>query len=206
MNEPVRYKIALLGDSLVGKTCFFRKLDKGIFSDSLPTIGIDAITLFFNDIKIEDNVTKNFEITLVDTAGQERYKSIIKQYYINSDALILMYDIAKYDSFENLQIWLDSIQEYYDDLNLVMLLGNKLDLEENREVRKEQPESLLKEKGLYPGGEISAKTFSLEKCRNIIIDFVKHIYSKIGIIKERQSNYLEVSPKENNVKKKNKCC
>ena len=114
--KPVEYKFVLLGDSSVGKSAIFSRLSGRNFSDfSSPTIGTDKIVINFDDVEICTNKTKNFKITLFDTAGQERYRSITKTYFKDSKGIILIYSIIKSDSFEHVQIWLDSIKESLSD-------------------------------------------------------------------------------------------
>ena len=92
-NEDLRYKIILLGDSTVGKTCLFRKISTGKFYEkNICTVGIDKKTI---DINCElDEETRNVIINLIDTAGQERFRSITKSYYKGSDAAIILYYIT----------------------------------------------------------------------------------------------------------------
>ena len=89
----------------------------------------------FNDLEVEFNgnkIKKSFKITLFDTAGQERYRSITNSYIKNTDGVILIYDITNKLSFEHVEEWLSSIKNNFSDWRksdyLIMILGNKLDL------------------------------------------------------------------------------
>ena len=170
LKNIIEYKFILLGDSAVGKSSIFIRLSgKGFIHEMQSTIGTEKIILDFDDVEIDKNegIYKDFKITLFDTAGQERYRSITKTYFKDSQGIILIYNIIDPTSFEHVQIWLDSIKESLSDWKrsgyLVMLLGNKLDIaEENKEKRQvlmEEAEKLCKDIGLYWGGECSAKTF-----------------------------------------------
>ena len=130
----------LIGDSSVGKTCIFKKLTTGVFLEkNISTIGIDRRTLTF-DIEINENgqtTKRNVDVSLMDTAGEERFKAITKTYFKGSDGILLLYDITNKESFENVENWIKSIQESIGDAStskyIVVLLGNKLDLVENQE-------------------------------------------------------------------------
>ena len=132
----IEYKFALIGDSSVGKTSIFRKISTGNFSDeNIATIGTDKRTINYTDIDVDIKgqiEKKSFEISLFDTAGQERFRSITKNYIKGSDGIILIYDITNKESFDHVETWLGNIKEILSDWKasnyLIMLLGNKLDL------------------------------------------------------------------------------
>ena len=194
--KPIEYKFVLLGDSSVGKSSIFSRLSGRSFIENAPsTIGTDKIAINFDDVEIETNKKKNFKITLFDTAGQERYRSITKTYFKDSHGIILIYSIIKGDSFEHVQIWLDSIKESLSDWKrsgyIVMLLGNKLDVvegdEKKRKVLHEEAEKLCEDQGIYWGGECSAKTFDVEQIKGIFKTFIKEIYMKLKEEKEEEN-------------------
>ena len=140
-EDSITYKIIMIGDSTVGKTCLFRKLTTGVYSDkNITSIGIDRKTFPLN-VKIienEEEKDRNFSIQLWDTAGQERFRAITKGYIKDSQGLLLMYDITNKDSFDNIEKWITSIQDLFgkdddkenDEKFLIFLIGNKKDLEE----------------------------------------------------------------------------
>ena len=113
-ENKIEYKIILLGNSAVGKTSLFKKIITNEFSEkNISTIGMDKRTIQI-DTEIEDKgnkSTKSFDISLIDTAGQERFKSITKTYYKGSDGILLIYDVTNKDSFTNVKSWIDSIHE-----------------------------------------------------------------------------------------------
>ena len=132
----------------------------------------------FEDVQIDEKrkVTKDFEITVFDTAGQERFSSITKLYFKGSQGIIIIYSIIDEQSFGHIELWLNSIKDSLDDWKksgyIVMLLGNKLDIAEenveNRTIQAEEGERVCSEKGIYWGGECSAKTFSTEKFKELL--------------------------------------
>ena len=189
--ESIKYKFVLLGDSSVGKTAIFSRLSGKSFNESqLSSIGTERIIVNFDKVKINSRkkIFKNFKITLFDTAGQERYRAITKSFYKGSQGIILIYSIIDKTSFEHIQVWLDSIKESLSDWKragyIVMLLGNKLDIAqeklESRVILTEEGQRICNEYGIYWGGECSAKTFSENQIKEIFIEFIKQIYSKLG--------------------------
>ena len=127
-DETTEYKIILIGNSAVGKTCLFKKITTGNFANkNISTIGMDKRRLSFQITK--ENKIKNIDISLLDTAGQERFKSITKTYFKGADGIILMYDITNKDSFVQVEEWIKSIHESIGDHNnsnyIIILLGNK---------------------------------------------------------------------------------
>ena len=217
--KPVEYKFVLLGDSSVGKSAIFLRLSGKPFSENTTsTIGTDKIAINYDDVEVETNKTKNFKITLFDTAGQERYRSITKTYFKDSQGIILIYSIIDPTSFEHVQIWLESIKESLSDWKrsgyIVMLLGNKLDIveknEHEREVLIEEAEKLCKDQDIYWGGEFSAKTFDDERIKEIFEKFMKAVYLKLieddDNNKRQKAKTLCDAEALQKKKKRNNCC
>ena len=213
-KPKIEYKLSLLGDTSVGKTCLFKKITSGTFMEkNISTIGMDKKTLNF-DIDVEEGgktIKKCIDISLVDTAGQERFRTITKSYFKCSDGIILMYDITNKDSFIHVENWMKSIMEVIGDPKtspfLVLLLGNKVDLVENqeksRDVTIEEGKQKCQEQGLIWGGECSAKDFSDEQFKELFTDFVQKIYQKVGERTQGQVAKLMGNAKK---KKKKKIC
>ena len=137
----------LLGDGRVGKSNFMTRYANNKFSDEyLMTVGYNEA---IKTLKIDN---KNiYQLRLVDTAGQERYMSMPRNYYKNSDGILLLYDVESKESFQNIEIWMNDIKEYTDkkDDNIVIyLIGNKIDLiynynnNDEEKVTKEEIEEL----------------------------------------------------------------
>lgn len=123
------FKIILIGDSGVGKTNFLLRYIKNEFKqDSKCTVGVEFGTKSF---EIEDDKIK---AQIWDTAGQERYKSITKAYYKGAKGAIVLYDITRKTSFESAESWISSLRTFGDpDIN-ILLIGNKSDLKDMRQV------------------------------------------------------------------------
>ena len=143
-TPPIIYQFAFLGDSEVGKTAIFRKMLTGKFSPNMvSTIGVDKKTITYKNLNVENKgnkYKKNFEISIFDTAGQEKFRAMTKNYIKNSDGIILIYDITYRKSFEHIGKWLESILEILSDWKnsdyLIIILGNKLDLIGQEEKKK----------------------------------------------------------------------
>ncbi|MFH4982287.1 hypothetical protein AB6A40_008996 [Gnathostoma spinigerum] len=123
------FKVVLVGNAGVGKTCLVRQFTQGIFPPGQSaTIGVDFMikTVIVNDDKIK--------LQIWDTAGQERFRSITQSYYRSAHAIVLVYDVACQPSFDCLPEWLGEIEQYANRRVLKILVGNKVDKGEEREV------------------------------------------------------------------------
>ncbi len=186
-SQKITYKMIIIGDSAVGKTCIFKKITSGTFTEkSISTIGMDRRTLSFT-IKNEEGNDVEIDVQLWDTAGQERFRSITTSYYKSSQGLLLMYDITRKETFDNLENWIISIKDSLgeEEKYLIVLVGNKVDLAnsnpETREVTTEDAENLCKEKNIYWGGECSAKDFTENELNDIFTKYTQEIYKKVGV-------------------------
>ena len=187
----IEYKVILIGNTAVGKTSLFKKLTTGNFTEkNISTIGMDKKSLPV-EIEINENnkiVKKNIEISLVDTAGQERFRSITKGYFKESDGVLLLYDVTNKNSFKNIELWINSIHESLgkqkNSKYIIILIGNKIDLigvdGREREVTVEDGQNTCKEKDLVWGGECSVKNIDFPDLQKLFQDYVKLIYNKVG--------------------------
>ena len=132
---------------------------------------------------------KKFVISLFDTAGQEKFRSVTLNYYKGSDGIFLLYDITDKSSFENVKTWIESIKDSLgrnkDSKYAVVLIGNKLDLaEENpddRQVTEEEAQKICKENEMIWGGEQSIKSISFEELTKLYGEYVEEIYQVVGV-------------------------
>ena len=130
-NEEI-IKIMILGNYSVGKTNFLIRFTKNKFDETyLATIGIDYI---YRIINIEN---KLYKLMFYDTAGEEKYKSIPKNHIKNVQGIILMYDITNKKSFDSIIDWISDVKEIKGENFPMILVGNKIDLNELREVTEE---------------------------------------------------------------------
>lgn len=158
INESVsgtnieNYKIVILGDQFVGKTSILNKFKYENSDDKYtPTIGIDFLT---KNVYLED---KTIRLIMWDTAGSERFKSLIPSYIKNANAIILAYDITSKSSFTSLDKWLADISDKVPANSYIIIAGNKLDLESKRQVSIDEVKKFSDDKKLK-FIETSAKT------------------------------------------------
>ncbi|XP_068970267.1 ras-related protein Rab-37-like isoform X2 [Bombus flavifrons] len=147
------FKVMLLGDSGVGKTCLLTRFRDGRFlsGNYITTVGID----FRNKVVVVDDTSIKLQIW--DTAGQERFRSVTHAYYRDAHALLLLYDVTNKTSYDNIRAWLSEIREHANEDVVIMLLGNKSDCGTERVVKREDGERLAQEYKV-PFMETSAKT------------------------------------------------
>jgi Ras-related protein Rab-1A len=147
------FKIVLIGDTCVGKSCILVRFSDDIFNDNyVTTIGVD---FRFKTMIVKEKVAK---IQIWDTAGEERYRSITTAYYRGAAAILICCDCTNIESFNNVNNWVEEIGKYTDkDTVDKIILMNKCDLEKERKVERSEIEKFEKKSGLKVL-EVSAKT------------------------------------------------
>ena len=207
-NNPlteIRLKLLILGDSAVGKTSMLLKYTDNFFPEShLATIGIEFKT---KEIKFSDYLV---HLKIWDTAGQERFRAITKSYFRGSNGVIFMYNITKKETFKNVKDWIKDSENNNFGFEKI-LVGNKIDLEQIREVELKDVEEWAGQKNINVL-EISAKNgTNVEKCFNELIRLIlenkskQEILEKFGMNSQKEENTLNKG--NNNFKdKKKKCC
>ncbi|MEW5308126.1 MAG: hypothetical protein WDW38_000106 [Sanguina aurantia] len=150
---PPRVKLVLLGDSGVGKSCLVLRYVKGQFDASMRiTVGAAFVS---HRVLLPDGNSIKFEIW--DTAGQERYRSLAPLYYRGAHAAAIVYDITSRETFVKAQFWIQELQRHAGPDIVIVLVGNKMDLEELREVSELEAQSFADSLSLIYM-EASAKT------------------------------------------------
>ncbi|XP_054941399.1 EF-hand calcium-binding domain-containing protein 4B isoform X2 [Physeter macrocephalus] len=144
VSTPDRlFKLVFVGNSSVGKTSFLSRFCDGRLSPgSAATVGIDYRV---KTVRVDDT---RVALQLWDTAGQERYRCITRQFFRKADGVVVMYDLTARQSFLAVRPWLSSVEEAVGDRIPVLLLGNKVDNEKEREVPRGLGERLAKEHNL----------------------------------------------------------
>ena len=214
MKRNNEYKAILVGDTSAQKTAIFKKLTSGTFTGkNISTIGVDRKILHFKDIEIDikgKNQKEDFNIILYDTAGQERYRSITKSYFKNSDIVFIIYNICYRKTFDDVEIWLESINEslssWKTEHYLITLLGNNINDDiDRREVAEEEAKQFCEDKGIMWGGEICIKNYSAEQSTEILLNSWKAYVKKFGLKDEISSTTkIECSKWTTRKKKKKK--
>ena len=137
------FKVVLIGDSGVGKSNLLSRFTKNEFNlESKTTIGVEFAT---KSIECDNKIIK---AQIWDTAGQERYRAITSAYYRGAVAALLVYDITKLHTFQNVEKWLQELKDYADDNIVVMLVGNKTDLANLRAVKVEDAQAFAEKNEL----------------------------------------------------------
>ena len=142
MEEEPDYTIKLLivGDSSVGKTNFIYRFIENRFNENyMTTTGIDLKTM---NIEIKN---KKIRVQLWDPAGQEKYRAITTNLFLKVQGTLVVYDITNQDSFVNLKSWVKSIRDECGRQMQILLIGNKSDLDEKREISKDEALAYAKE-------------------------------------------------------------
>ena len=191
-EEPPLYKILLLGDSTVGKTCFLLRYTDDTFLDlHMATIGLDyrLKTMILDDHKI-------VKVQLWDTAGQDKFRAITRNYYKGARGIILIYDVTNTKSYENIKKWINEIKEEISENVTIILIGNKIDNEAERKISKEEGEKLANDFHVQ-FFETSAKTG--EGINESVFYLVQKIVETDPEIKKRGKK-LKIK------NKKKKCC
>ena len=146
------FKYIIIGDSAVGKSnILLRYIHERFNEEFQSTIGVE-----FGAKNIEIN-NKICRVQIWDTAGQESFRSITRAYYKNSVCACVVYDITNRNSFQNVQLWIDDCKKQTPKTVLLVLIGNKLDLESKREISYEEGRSFANDNNML-FFETSAKT------------------------------------------------
>ena len=209
------FKIIVVGDSGVGKSCLTMKGTKNHFEECYsPTVGFEFFT--FN-IRIND---KNIKLQIWDTCGQEAYRSLITSFYRNASLAILVYSIDNVNSFNNIEAWLNEIKSQANPETKVFLIGNKIDLEDQRKITIEMAQTFSNEHSFNFFVETSAKTGF--NAQNVFVEAAKELFlthleykdraSRIGSLAPEQyqpeinTNNIMLDDEEDKPRKKKKCC
>ncbi|KAF2292537.1 hypothetical protein P3X46_017974 [Hevea brasiliensis] len=142
--EEYLFKIVLIGDSAVGKSNLLSRFARNEFdNNSKATIGVEFQT------QVVDIDGKQIKAQIWDTAGQERFRAVTSAYYRGAVGVLIVYDITRRTSFDSVKRWLDELSTHCDTTVARMLVGNKRDLENIREVSVEEGKSLAEEESLF---------------------------------------------------------
>ncbi|KAL0220881.1 hypothetical protein RCL1_000735 [Eukaryota sp. TZLM3-RCL] len=165
------YKLLLIGDSAVGKSCLLVRFADGEFSDTFTTtIGVDF------KIQTLDIDNKTIKLQIWDTAGQERFRTITASYYHGAQGIIVVFDVTKRQSFENVQMWLREIEDSATENVSILLVGNKTDLADQREVTDEQAKAFAAERNIE---YIATSAKTAENVENAFLSLARQIKQRL---------------------------
>ncbi|KAF3333993.1 ras-related protein Rab2BV [Carex littledalei] len=167
------FKIVLIGDSGVGKSNILSRFTRNEFClESKSTIGVEFAT---RTVEIEG---KTIKAQIWDTAGQERYRAITSAYYRGAVGALLVYDITKKQTFDNVQRWLRELRNHADSNIVIMLAGNKSDLTHLRAVQLEEAHSMAEKEGLSFLETSALDASNVENAFQTILSEIYQIISK----------------------------
>ena len=201
MNPEYDYlfKILVIGDSGVGKSCLLLRFSDDKFNESyISTIGVD---FRIKTVNFEDSTAK---LQIWDTAGQERFRTITSSYYRGAHGIIVVYDITDEKSFKSVEMWLGEISKYANEGVAKMIVANKSDMEESRAVSVEKGSELAK-KLQVPFIETSAKaSINVEKAFLLMAEEIKKTSKTRKPAGGKQPS--KISPGKDLGAKKGGCC
>ena len=205
------FKMIVIGDPGVGKSCLTGRAIKDKFDgEYAPTIGFEFLTY---TVKIEDKIIK---LQVWDTCGQEMYRSLITNFYRNASLAMMVYSIDSRESFIHINTWLKEIRlQSHPDVKII-LIGNKNDLEDKRQVTFEEAKKYQEENQLLYFEETSAKTGI--NAKKVFTEAAKILFDEHLKYKKRANNInfndtvkvnantVPAKPTNTNQKRNNGCC
>jgi small GTP-binding protein len=201
MSDEVILKFLILGDITVGKTTLLLKyIDNFTPEIYISTLGVDYKTknIVFNGIKVS--------LQIWDTAGQERYKVITKSFVKGTDGIIFMYDITQKESFINIKKWIEETEGENPGEVKKIIVGNKIDKEEDRQVTDEMKEKLSKEVDIDLIEVSAKKGIDVDKVFDILVEKILGNMTTEQILKKYGRSWTQSSFSSHVERKKKKCC
>ncbi|XP_052096276.1 ras-related protein Rab-43-like [Mytilus californianus] len=167
------FKIVLIGDAGVGKTCVVQRFKSGTYVEKHgSTIGVDFT---MKTLKVDGKLVK---LQIWDTAGQERFRTITQSYYRSANGVILAYDITRRESYEDLPRWLEDVKRYAGGSIVQCLIGNKRDLENLREVNISEAKNFAQQHNMIDVIETSAKENT--NVEQVFLEMATELKRRIG--------------------------
>ena len=202
-NYDLIFKIVLIGDSGVGKTNILSRFINNEFSlTTQATVGVEFGS------KIIKKGEKLIKLQIWDTAGQERYKSITSAYYKGSKGAFVVYDISRKSTFDNVDKWIDELKNHGSEDVFIMLVGNKSDLKDKREISEED---VQKKAQLYNVAFCETSALEGKNIEYAFESLINEITKKVEKKKKKNNNKNSTNKDEgktitldtNNIKEKN---
>lgn len=193
-------KLLLVGDSGVGKTCLLMSFTaKDFDADSRSTIGVDL------KVKIVHVRGQKIKLTIWDTAGQERFRTLTSAYYRGAQGVILVYDVTRRDTFDNISEWLKEVDIFTTKDNVIkVLVGNKIDLETQRQVPRQEAINFARENNML-FFEASAKTEV--GVQQAFLELVEKILDSPQLLDSgRPSGGTRLRPQQGSAESQGGCC
>mmetsp|Transcript_46539 Transcript_46539/g.68785 ORF Transcript_46539/g.68785 Transcript_46539/m.68785 type:complete len:205 (+) Transcript_46539:197-811(+) len=197
-DEVYQFKVVLVGDSRVGKTAFLKRFTESYFTtDMHPTIGVD---LRMHDFKVEGKTVK---LEIWDTAGQERFHTITRSYYNSAQGIIVLFDTTNFESFEHVPNWLDEIRHSCREEVCIIVVGNKSDLVDRREVSHENTQLLSRELGVTILEASAQSDWNVQKSFSLLTSAMIEVHESHGA--GQTDRGVDLADSDRNVTQKKKC-
>ena len=164
------YKIIIVGDSGVGKTCLLSMYIKGECGPSIPTIAVEFCT---KEIELAENY--KVKVQLWDTAGQERFKSLAMTYYRKAYGILLLFDVTKRSSFISCKKYLEEVRLNSDKNCVIYLIGNKIDLEKQRQISYDEANFFAKKEKIKYVETSAIKNLRVEEVFSSLLNNIYEI-------------------------------
>jgi len=199
------FKVVLIGDSGVGKSNLLSRFTRNEFNlESKSTIGVEFAT---RSIQCD---SKTIKAQIWDTAGQERYRAITSAYYRGAVGALLVYDISKSESYNNVERWLNELRDHADSNIVIMLVGNKSDLRHLRAVQTDQASAFAEKHGLSFIETSALDSTNVELAFQRILTEIYHIVAVNKLEKKDQTDVKDTETVEiertEREEKKSGCC
>ncbi|KAJ2627407.1 ras GTPase [Coemansia sp. RSA 1290] len=195
------FKLLLIGDSGVGKSCLLLRFADDTYTESyISTIGVD---FKIRTIELDGKVVK---LQIWDTAGQERFRTITSSYYRGAHGIIVVYDVTDSETFSNVKQWLQEIDRYASEGVNKLLVGNKSDLEDKRAVDFTEAQEFAKDLNIS-FLETSAKDST--NVENAFLTMAKQIKDRMGasnVQQPQQQKQVKLSQMQDVQKANSGCC
>ena len=222
VEDLIKLKLIVVGNQGTGKSSILNRFVNETFEENYQaTIGLDFQS---KNITIHD---QDVRLIIYDTAGQEKFRSLIPMYIRESQIILLVYDISDKESFDSIPIWIQEVKDVLNKEVVFVLIGNKIDLENQRKVSFEEGKKLA-EQNNFIFQEVSAKTgknfenlFEVKIYESVYNTFKKEFEKREGEIEEQpnfntndnandtKDNKLKLENNninEQKTKKKRRCC
>mmetsp|Transcript_4519 Transcript_4519/g.9767 ORF Transcript_4519/g.9767 Transcript_4519/m.9767 type:complete len:221 (-) Transcript_4519:227-889(-) len=178
------FKVVLIGDSGVGKSNLLSRFTRNEFNlESKSTIGVEFAT------KSIETDSKIIKAQIWDTAGQERYRAITSAYYRGAVGALLVYDISKRLSYENVGRWLKELRDHADQNIVIMLVGNKKDLRHMRQVQTDEAKAFCEQHKLFFIETSALSDSNVTKAFETILKEIYRLISQKSVQSDSQAVY-----------------
>lgn len=196
-NNQISFKFIIVGNSAVGKSCLLLRFDEDRFQPIHDvtvgvTFSIKMVSINGHDVKVQ----------IWDTAGQEIFRSITRSYYRDSVCAIIVYDITDTNSFEKVEEWIKDVRSLAPPDCLIVLFGNKVDLEQQRAVETKQGQELADKNDMLFFETSALVGTNVQEAFN---ECVKAVYERMKTIESSSQNNIKLNQGDNNASNGCKC-